>query len=168
MIVMLDIDGVLNGHRFDTERRRQARAGEMVDPHRIDRACVARLQRVLDATGAKVVVTSEWRVWHPSVASLDELLSTYGLAPRSVIGLTPVSGKPRGELIEAWMDTHPGNWPFLAIDDTPVLVGFSRPGAAPNELPIELLVTDPEVGLTDADVEEAIRRLRKMAGEEPP
>lgn len=63
---------------------------------------------------------------------------------------------------------HPGNWPFLAIDDTPVLVGFSRPGAAPSEAPIELLVTDPEVGLTDADVEEAIRRLRKMAGEEPP
>ncbi len=103
-VVFLDFDGVLNNYGFLKQQ-----------PHRMDRldpAAVARLNAILERSGAKVVISSSWRIHH----SLDELrqrLCEVGFAGE-VIGRTPdISweeyGDPfrgRAEEIQSWLEQH--------------------------------------------------------------
>lgn len=50
-VLFLDIDGVLNGHEWDDEAK----------SCNIRRECVKHLNRVVQATGCKIVVSSAWR-----------------------------------------------------------------------------------------------------------
>ena len=61
--LFLDFDGVLNSHEFlyvaARNRDYEERAGN--EHMELDPVAVARLNRVIAATGAKVVVSSSWR-----------------------------------------------------------------------------------------------------------
>lgn len=50
-VVFFDVDGVLNSEKFLCEKR-----GEFINPKN-----VANLKSIVDATGAKLVITSDWR-----------------------------------------------------------------------------------------------------------
>lgn len=131
--VFLDIDGVLNcetrwraGHCVRVNKS----PGSMIDPD-----AVARLTRIVQATRAKVVVSSSWRVLHPH-ERIQEYLSRFGLPERTVIGatgrlrwpLTMLSTNewlsnrldvvvPRGHEIRAWLNAHPGVRRYVVLDD---------------------------------------------------
>lgn len=80
-VIFLDIDGVLNHEAFFL-----AHADEMED-HPVDPACVRRVKEIVDAAGAKIVLTSSWRLgWSRNPDEMDEmcqklaeLLAEYGL-----------------------------------------------------------------------------------------
>lgn len=55
-ILFLDIDGVLNSYQFYENKSNQ----ELVD-NPFDTACVRHLKTIIDATDAKIVLTSTWR-----------------------------------------------------------------------------------------------------------
>jgi hypothetical protein len=82
-VLFLDIDGVLNSEEW-------MRAGHMKD---IDRDAFspelcARLERVIQATGCDIVISSSWRIGH----STDEILGhlrARGAPSARVIGATP-------------------------------------------------------------------------------
>lgn len=137
MIVMLDIDGVLIPE----------------DAPGIDPRCAARVDRIVAATGAAIVLSSARRAWG-TLEQLGAWLAEGGLRT-PLHDRLPLSGRPVGELVLAWMDAHPGHWPVLCLDDCPRLVGLSPAR--------EHLVVDPVTGLTEDDVTEAIRRLRREA-----
>jgi hypothetical protein len=71
-IIFLDFDGVLNSRPFFANRIAEARIelyetlGEAADS---DPANVAELERLVQATGASIVISSSWRHCH----RLDEL-----------------------------------------------------------------------------------------------
>src|SRR5262245_22677615 len=52
-VLFLDVDGVLNHEAAFTTMK--------LGPAPIDPACVAQLDRVVEATGAKIVLSSAWR-----------------------------------------------------------------------------------------------------------
>jgi hypothetical protein len=80
-VVFLDIDGVLNSKQWyahdaashegisSTERK--------LWEHSIDPDCVQRLNRILQQTGAVVIVSSSWRKKH----ALSEIVSILGACP---------------------------------------------------------------------------------------
>lgn len=99
-IIFLDVDGVLNHSKTPDWRD-----GSI---HVLDMECVNQLRRVLDTTGAKIVVSSTWRF---SPEGMRAVLDA--LPKNAVIGKTPFSSRnlnaPRKLEILDWMDKV---WPL--------------------------------------------------------
>lgn len=151
-IVFLDIDGVLNSQAWlDGLNRRVECVGvwdeEWAD--QLDPACVARLGRIVAATGAAVVVSSSWREVMP-ISQVAAHLRARGFAG-DVIDRTPTTGY-RGEEIRAWLDRHAMVDRYVILDDDPRAGGPDRH-----------VKTAWAVGLTDADVERAVAILSAPA-----
>lgn len=134
-VIFLDLDGVL--HPVDA-----------VEHEFFSESCVFALRRLVDSCNAQVVLSSTWRL-SPQLRQ-DAYLQ---LAERAVqvVGDTP-RGRSRAAEILAWLNENCSSAPWLAIDDLPL------------ELPAEHVVrTDPFAGLTEADVDEALEKINKMA-----
>lgn len=160
-VLFLDIDGVLNGHEFDDEAK----------SCNIRRECVKRLNRVVEATQCKIVISSAWRYMvHGGAMTLTGfayMLRTHGLLGiTNIIGVTAKDREPvdpealeRGEQIRRFVRhwnsegkaaiTH-----FVAVDDEDI-------GHTAAMVP--LVLTDGGKGLTDDDSEKLIALL--LAGE---
>ena len=107
-VVFLDFDGVLNDSQTQPE-------------FGIEAKFVDRLNVLIEKTGAKVVISSSWRLYGLLQCSL--ILENAGFKGE-VIGLTPErvrewgkQGPPRGLEIQAWLDAHPEVEKFVILDD---------------------------------------------------
>ena len=143
-VVFLDMDGVLGAGRVwaqNASKRWTCPAG-WVDP-----AMVARLNRLVRRTGARVVVSSSWRKYL-GADGVAAVLAACGFTGE-VIGTTPViAGEPaswRGREIDRWLMAHPRVRDWVVLDDLLVSVDAGR-----------LVRTDMQRGLTDDDVERAV------------
>lgn len=158
-ILFLDVDGVLNGARFMRALPQETRWDEQIDP-----AAVARLDRILRATGAGVVVSSTWRLSYSALEIADRLIFLGGMSrdlrPRFV-GVTPrrsvlaaVTGRPleRGDEIQAWIAAHPAVEEFAILDDADDMASLAD----------HLVRTRWELGLQDAEAELAIAMLQEI------
>ena len=175
-VVFLDIDGVLNseafarkideqhlqlGHVEPSRPKRATTCGCYRLERRIDRDAVARLNRLVAETGAKIVISSSWRrLLEP--AEVHRLLVEQGLRAE-VIGETPhgnadaelraALGHParifRGHEIDFWLKRHPEVERFVILDD----------GSDMEMHKNRLVQTDFEEGLLDEHVDLAIHML---------
>lgn len=145
-IVFLDFDGVLNSMAdFAFKTTSQV----------FDAPYIARLNAIVLRSGAKVVISSSWRVNH-SEDELRELLRTSGFEGE-LIGCTPVLGYEQaqglcdiGEIrsaeIQAWMAAHPVPIAsFVALDDLEL-----------SPLAAYQVLTDMNEGLRDDHIEVAL------------
>lgn len=138
-IVFLDIDGVLN--------RPTARTTAL------DRRCVAALNTILAASGARVVVSSDWRK-HYTLARIAATLAESGFRG-DIIARTPVlPGAQRGEEIRTWLHVSSTPEAFVILDDRDDMSDLGR----------HLVRTDANCGLTDADATRALRILHTKTG----
>jgi hypothetical protein len=170
-VLFLDVDGVLNQHDFCQKA--------MCGP--IHRDKVERLNRVLDATGAKVVLSSAWRYIlfrkEATLRGLDWLLRSHGMLSDRLIGVTREDtmiaketagwdGKTkwpqeneRGSQIIGWLN-QTGGWNERYLDMPPsryavvddLDIGISAAGHP-------FVQTDGKVGLTEADADRLIELL---------
>jgi hypothetical protein len=115
-VIFLDIDGVL---RTDVSDRYWSEAtGQPIPKSVFDRLfsshSIAILNEIVYITGAKVVITSTWRVQH----SLEQLRSIFKIRGfrGQIIDTTKIIGN-RGEEIQEWLDTHVVN-KYVVIDDS--------------------------------------------------
>lgn len=110
-ILFADFDGVLN-HNEWTRRRIANRNMNPTDADLIDPACVARLQRICDRTGAAIVISSAWRAIVGRGRSIAALRHR-GLTA-DVLGGTPIiegtyhgaavmTASGRAQEIHAWL-----------------------------------------------------------------
>jgi hypothetical protein len=188
-VIFQDIDGVLNSERFalDRERRRLAAKARGEEPamrdllfeHNIDTACVERLNRIIAATDAKLVISSTWR----KLLALDEIhriLTLHGFEGE-IIGATPDAFKDRGMLDDAakkfggYIDSEGYSRPYVGARNRWAQRGHEiatwlRRNNPPctafiiidDDCDMAHLVdrhihTDTTDGLTDSDVERAIK-----------
>lgn len=163
-ILFLDMDGVLNSHAFMLERA-EARKWEpepgplppgfnMKAPEHwvrmVDKKAVERLNRILDETDAKVVISSSWRHAHPHpTGRMQKILDLCGFKGE-VIDETPVMSGPRSFEISSWLAAHPIASRFVILDDG---------ASAGDGLTKWFVHTDLAHGLQDADVKKAINIL---------
>lgn len=140
--LFLDIDGVLVNRN---SLRKASGLKATADP-----ACVAELNRITDATGAKIVVSSTWR--RGGRKFVMEKLRLWGVSGR-IIGCTPIlNAVDRGDEIQAYIDasTRPiGS--FVILDDDSDAFHLSG----------RLVQTAFESGLTLADADRAIALLQE-------
>lgn len=143
-VVFLDIDGVLIHHK----------SIPIHTAHKADPDCVERLNQITDATGAKIVVSSTWRMFD----RIDAILKDWGVKAE-VFGKTPngyhkeeiiALGVTRGKEINAWLrETEFDIEKFVILDDDNDM----------DPLLGSLVHTSMSTGLTDLHVELAIRKL---------
>jgi len=160
-VLFLDVDGVLNSGPWlmkETKesqefhlRRDIPQAATDIDPE-----AIARLQRIVDATGAKIVLSISWRYMYKPLKFI-ELLRAHKFVG-DVIGATPLTEnvpgrKCRGDEVAMWLKENS----FLDIKKFVILDDDQHFG----DLEHRLVRTSFERGLTDLDVEAAIALMSK-------
>lgn len=162
-VLFLDIDGVLNTKYWYTQMSRNTpkdKYGYAFDPN-----TVANLKRIVEETGADIVISSSWKCM--GLTQMEDMWNDRNL-PGKIIGITPNSVSDelllnadidsielfhiRGEEIKEWLSEH-GKWVsnYAIIDDMD------------NMLPEQLshfVQTNPEVGITEDDADRIITILK--------
>lgn len=173
-IVFLDIDGVLNTsreyYRYDQAYKNDPdpQATARLSPHNrhvehlFGKEHVEALNSLTDQSGAKIVVSSSWRLFYsgsgdsPPFSELITLLKRVGVTGE-VIDRTPTvlpkkMSMPmyRGTEIQAWLSAHEEDVEnFVILDDDNDMVHLTK----------KLIRTKGSVGLTPIDVKKALRVL---------
>lgn len=142
-ILFLDIDGVLNSaYVLDTQKRGDA----------IDRDMVSRINRIIDATGCQIVISSTWRLYH-SLDALKKRLVDNGMWRDAILSVTPrldARHFNRADEILSWLHDNPNVTQYIAIDDS---------ACEFDKIKEHLVATTWKDGLQDHHVIEAINKL---------
>ena len=144
-IIFLDIDGVLNAGRStypnDNIETNEGRLNEVL---------VSRLNRLIENTEAKVVISSTWRIGS-TVQKIKHALEEAGF-DGEIIGMTPTSSHGvRGVEIMEWCRENENVIEnYIIIDDDSDMLLWQAP---------HFFNTDTEYGLTDKIVYKASRFL---------
>jgi len=168
-LLFLDVDGVLNNDQMPyleswplTDNKEHNLLRESISP-----TLVARVKSIIDATGAKVVLSSSWRyIFNARKVervefNLEEIFAffeTLGFDTSSWLGCTPAqypglrfsSYVVRGLEIQHFINTEmePGEVSSIVIlDDVNNMAHLSS----------RLIYTDDRIGITEADVKAAIK-----------
>lgn len=113
-VIFLDLDGVLNSAKYLLDHEYY---GVAIDPTRM---CL--LKQIIDATDAKIVLSTSWREhWEKDVAKCDStgalinsIFSKHGL---QIWDKTPQLRTRRETEIRNWLDKHPDVKNFVVLDD---------------------------------------------------
>lgn len=111
-VIFLDFDGVLNSAKYLAAC---SEFGVVIDPARM-----VFLKRIVDATGAKIVLSTSWREYWPATAEnptgkrINEIFSAYDL---QIFDKTPMLHAKREREIKSWLDEHPEVENFVVLDD---------------------------------------------------
>jgi len=130
-VIFLDLDGVLN-----TYKELGKYGHNYLDPEKIKR-----IEKIVSATGAKIVISSNWRFDMGLVRKSLPTLSSY------IIGNTGITGNRISE-IEEWLEGKEVD-SYVVIDDLLLL------------FPDNLVHINDETGITDEDVSKAINILNR-------
>ena len=145
-LIFLDIAGVLNTP--DTWGRWLETVNGIKGLKAIDKDKVERLNQIVAATNAQVVISSMWRVGR----TMDDLKAL--LEARGFVGT--LHGKTEElSLAQRWLEIAQYLRP-LDIDAYVILDDMMQAGFGHSN---NFVNTDPAVGLTDADTEKAIKIL---------
>ena len=114
-VIFLDIDGVLNSSVYD--RQRSENDGN------IDRTRLWLLKKLVDKTGAKIVLSSSWRNhWEKNYDECDDvgkkIIMDFASAGLEIYDKTPKVGYlERSEEIRMWLKENPEVKSFVIFDD---------------------------------------------------
>eukprot|EP00927_Polykrikos_kofoidii_P073546 TRINITY_DN69577_c0_g1_i1.p1 TRINITY_DN69577_c0_g1~~TRINITY_DN69577_c0_g1_i1.p1 ORF type:complete len:271 (-),score=53.25 TRINITY_DN69577_c0_g1_i1:178-969(-) len=145
-VIFLDVDGVLNGRRtYDPVRRR------------LEEDCMLLFTAFARETEASVVLSTTWRHEPHLRHELVNALWQHGLPRDSVVGQTPNLGfDRREEEIQNWLMTAGAEVRrFVVLDDLPLKAA---------ELGGRFVQTNPDIGLTEDDIEQARKVLEFQSG----
>ena len=145
-IIFLDIDGVLNSRKSLANFK----SLWQLSPNNI-----SQLNRILEATNAKIVISSSWRLCREISSELESYLNNDCGIKGEIIGRTPAIGlsRRRGCEIATWLEEWQGEPidSFVILDDGSDMEPFME----------RLCQTSFEVGLTEQDADKAIKMLNE-------
>lgn len=142
-ILFLDVDGVLNSYK----------TGGL---YALKKPCLRRLQKIVEETGCKIVLSSTWRKDVYALKRLKRVFSYRGLVIHST---TPIlHNKWRGYEINQWLkDAQLDYWEqkdckYAIVDDDSDMLPYQL---------MSFFQTDPEYGMTDTIAYRIIQHLNK-------
>lgn len=155
-VIFLDVDGVLNDHSDLMESFNAGGDNDVITPSK-----VARLNSIIEATGAVCVLSSTWRVvfgFEQTIALMEKRGFT-----GSFVGMTPDfvtyrCSETRGSECQAWLDQHDEMdiESYLILDDEE-----DFPGMEHRRIRTCYIAKDSQGGLQDEHIEQAINILNK-------
>lgn len=158
-IIFLDIDGVLVND-FNHNNRiilhyQEEGVEHRVNYARLDPKCVGWLNKITAETGAKLCLSSTWRIGPLSEFELTKRYLKSEGVEAEFVGRTPSAHECgswgiRGIEIQDWLDRNPTD-KFVIIDDSSDM----------EHLTPRLTRTQPDVGLTETEAKIAIEMLNE-------
>lgn len=113
-VIFLDIDGVMNHEKSEED---------------MDTTCLYQLKRIVDSTGAKIVLTSSWKMYflrgdeNPIKLYFEKRLRLFGL---ELYDIAPHLGAgKRAAEIKQWLKEHRAFKSYVIIDDN-MFPGFQK------------------------------------------
>ena len=160
-ILFLDIDGVLNTERQHDHCVEAGKAYVDNFGYAFDPVAVVNLKKIVDETGADIVISSSWKFW--GLSTMQKLWARRDL-PGQVIDIAPntVSDElllsvdlnfmelpaGKGSEIKEWLSDNGNQVTHYAIlDDVPDML---------PEQQSHFVQTDPRVGITEDDADKVI------------
>ena len=143
-IIFLDVDGVLNNGTWAIEMF--DKGVRVYHDDILYEPALERLKGLVEATGAKIVVSSSWRQVPSAYANLTAWLEKFGM---NIADKIPYVGGCRGDDITAWFKRNPGEYSYAILDDDDDMDGHME----------HLVRTDFDVGLTEEDCTKALALL---------
>lgn len=107
-VIFLDVDGVLNSMNTPAWMRED---WDVPRSHPLQN-----LKYIVDKTGAKIVVTSNWREYPAAMRKLEIALMVFEL---QIAGRTPALSTNRPDEIQTWLSKHPEVKRYVILDDEP-------------------------------------------------
>lgn len=154
-IIFLDCDGVINSIQWEAVRKDMPPAS--VIDNAIDPRCLGRIISICNETGAKIVISSDWRINWPFARTR---LEHAGIPEGLIIDRTPVLNiipglhhYSRGEEIQAWLEEHADIYDYIIIDD--------REDFMPDQIRFHLVHTNNWIGISEQDERAAIEMLSR-------
>jgi hypothetical protein len=119
--LILDIDGVLNSIRscYAYKGFGHPEPNLTLEKSKLDPVAVKLIQRLIEETDAKVVVSSTWRI-------LSEI-KDFDFLELPIIDFTPNKFQYRGDEIKEWLDNHPDTESYVIIDDDSDMLEEQKP-----------------------------------------
>lgn len=151
-IIFLDVDGVLNSQE-DFLSLSHEELSEM--PCEVFDRPLKLLKQIIDKTGAKVVISSSWRMtlFSGTAVLYNKLINKLGefnIKPISVTPMLSGENKQRGDEIRAWLENNSDVTHFIILDDDSDMCEFTENN---------LVQTTYEYGLREEHVKKAIKIL---------
>ena len=152
-VIFLDFDGVMDTAYYDFVLAREGKPNRDAYGPIFDPKCVNYLRKIIDQTGAGIVVSSTWK-WLMTYKDILEMWRVRDL-PGNVIGLTPTyRDKDRGYEIDSWLDEYEEGCQYVIIDD------LDGSNFTDHQIS-HLLVVNPYNGLDDLIAERAVALLNQ-------
>lgn len=155
-VIFLDIDGTINSYDYYVSDRCTGNLNGVEGD--IDPLCAERINRICKETGAKIVLSSDWRIsWPYCIDRIEKGGINHGL----IIDKTPEhmwvefaseKYKSRGSEIDDWLSQHPECDRYVIIDD--------RKDFTEEQWP-NFIHVNPMRGIDDTDVVFAIQILNR-------
>ena len=150
-IIFLDVDGVLNSINNLIEVYNKTKKPHSGYDYPFDEKCLKNLQTLVEQTKAKLVITSTWRKTEEGKEVLLKTLKEYGL-DKEVIGYTPVHpSENRESEIKEYLSNLKERINYIILDDYEEMGEYAK----------DLIKVSPQTGLTNKNVEDAVKRLNK-------
>lgn len=132
-LIFLDFDGVLNSRKWMEDFHQKVREHNkpestiLVEPEdALDPAPVALINQLVEKSGAKVIISSSWRILH-GLESLNKILKNAG-ATFEASDITPRTYEERGLEIQMYLDYLSSKGDvvesFVIIDDDSDMAHF--------------------------------------------
>ena len=150
-ILFLDFDGVLNTEHYQSLLQYQGKPWQDEYGSFFDPKAVKRLKKIIDATGADIVVESSWKYLGLDV--MKEMWIARDL-PGKVIDITPsLVGENKGVEIASWLSEQgKQDTRYVIIDDEYVILDSQLP---------HFILTNPYEGITEEQANRAISMLNE-------
>lgn len=167
-IIFLDIDGVLNSTRthlaFSNPNELKSFSspltmstlpeyGEPVYEQiifQLDPISIILLKKVVEDTGAKIVISSTWRIGS-AIEHFHKMFDCYGWNTRDIIiDFTPQFGRIRGDEIRNWLNENNKITRYVIIDD--------QEDFYPDQKS-QLIQTNPHIGFSHITYNQCIEKL---------
>lgn len=142
--ILLDFDGVVTSKSYTWKCYHEHARENIYGMDWFDPECITALKKIVDETGAKIVVSSSWRDLR-----MEQLQRIWEFIPMpgELSGTTPVWILTKKGAIEHWIKQHPDDR-YVILDDADL--------GLDNQIR-----TDPHTGLVRDDAEGAITLLNK-------
>lgn len=143
-VIFLDIDGVLNSLEWYASDDNPGNLFPETDGE-LDPACIARLNDICEKTGAKIVISSDWKIDYEETCFRLKRMGFKG----EIIGHTPWGWEttgyaaPRGVEIRDWITQNypnPKDLEYVILDDDDEMLDPQQP---------HFVQTSYDDGLTD-------------------
>mgnify|MGYP000307289192 CR=1 FL=1 len=154
-VIFLDIDGVLNSDAY--KKKQLYNSSEGIESE-IDPATLILLKKAVDTTGAKLVLSSSWRIMR-KCNELEKFLMKFGI---SLSGKTPYVDGKRGLEIKQYLNENENIEQYLILDDE-IFESFDE------ELVNHLILTKLDLnyhgfgeGLTDKHIKQIVETFGRV------